>query len=1627
MGETPADPLSPKALSPKALAMAFAKALGRDALTPLEQSLAAQAHEDYRKDELPGLTAADLACNLARALSFAAKRPPGAPKLRLSHMKGADGRGLGLDLLEILQDDAPFLVDSVMGELSEGGYHVKAMFHPVLAVGRTAAGSLSDKADPKRESLILVVMEPVGEDRRETLLEQLQVTLADVHAAVDDFPKMTALMRQSVAELRGSAAPPGRYGIEEYLDFLRWLTSDRFVFLGARIYDYARDEKGKYLREGPRFDEKGGLGVLRDANRWVLRQASEPAVLAEDAAAYFKTAEPLTVAKSNLRSRVHRRTYMDYVGVKRYGPNGEVYGEIRFVGLFTADAYDEPARTLPLVRRKVDHVLERAGENPSEHAEKRLRHIVESYPRDELFQIDEDQLLHAALGILHLYDRPRVRLFSRVDPFDRFVSSILYLPRDRYDSEVQQRAGQVLAKAWGGRISAFYPEFSDQPLARIHYIVGVSPGDHPRPDLKELEAELAETVRSWGDRLEQKLRAGAVDPSKVAGLLARYRGAFPLGYRDHNDADEVIADLAMLETLSPYDSFRVRAYRTATDPPTRMRIKLYREREPAPLAEVMPILEALGLRALGEEGYHLQRHGPAGPEPAWVHAFLVEDAYGEAFAFEEVKPALEETIDAVWEGRTESDGFNRLVIELGVSWREAALIRTLAKHRQQSGLDPSQAVQEASLRDHPGIARLILDLFRTKFDPAIAAPPEVRREQAEAVFAEITAALQGVASLDADRVLRRIALLVKALVRTNYYQTDAAGRHKPYISIKAAAQEIEELPRPRPYREVFVAAPNIEGVHLRFGPVARGGLRWSDRRDDFRTEVLGLVKAQQVKNAVIVPVGAKGGFYPKCLPRGGKPEEIRAEAVHAYKTFLAGLLDITDNLDKKGRVVRPEGVIAHDADDPYLVVAADKGTASFSDIANGVAEDYGFWLGDAFASGGSAGYDHKAMGITARGAWEAVKRHFRELGKDIQTQAFTAVGVGDMSGDVFGNGALLSPCMRLVAAFDHRHVFIDPDPDPEASHKERARLFALPRSSWDDYDKRLISKGGGVYSRQSKSIELSAEARAALGVEDEALAPEELIRAVLKAPVELLYLGGIGTYVKSPAESHADVGDKANDAVRVDGPEIRAQVVGEGANLGFTQAGRIAYARDGAGGGGGRINTDAIDNSAGVDTSDHEVNIKILTGVLERAGTLTRKKRDKLLASMTEDVAAHVLAHNYAQTLALSLSEADAATDLDAHAAFMTALVSAGRLDRRVEGLPGPAAILELKARGQGLTRPELAVLLAYGKLELSAALVATKAPDDPWFARTLKGYFPKGLAKYEKEMAAHPLKREIVSTVLSNHIVDMCGPTFPSRLTASLGVDAGACATAFEAAREIFGLNALWSAVGALDLKIPAAAQVALYREIASVLRGQTFWLAQRAGPGRATAGEGMAVAPLVATYREAAAELARASVLSPFETQKLAERTARLVEAGAPEDLARAVAAQRAQVMTVEIADVARAAKWPVVAAARLHHLVGGTFGYDRMRAAAAELPAADGYERQALRRLIGELVEAQTNVARQVMREAKPTDAPEKAVAAWLAPRRAAFDKAEATLAAIESGTEGWSFAKLSIAAGGLKALG
>ncbi|WP_366871994.1 NAD-glutamate dehydrogenase [uncultured Brevundimonas sp.] len=1450
--------------------------------------------------------------------------------------------------------------------------------------------------------------------------------MADVRAAVADHAAMVQLMRDAVEQLE--ASPPAAVDpavLEENIAFLRWAKSDHFVFLGARDYAYPRSADGGYAAEAPLEVSDQGLGILNDPERRVLRRASEPAVLTPAMQRQLDESEPVTVAKANMRSRVHRRAYMDYVGVKRYGADGKASGETRFVGLFTAEAYDKMAKEVPLIRRKVANALERAGKTPGSHNYKRLKNILENYPRDELFQISEDELLDTALGVLHLYDRPRIRLFTRRDPFDRFVSVLCFIPRERFDAGLRQRIGGILAKAWGGRVSAWYPQLTDQPLTRVHYIIGVEPGAHLNPDPKALEAEVAEAGRSWIDRFETALRAADVDEVAVGPTSAKWAEGFGVSYRDRYDAAEAVADLEQFDRLNDgsmgdgvhAEPVAVRAFRTADESPLQFRFKLYRRGSAVPLSDVLPILADMGLKTL-EESDHVVR--TTGDAPIYIHDFLLEDPRGEALTFADIKAPFEAAFSAVWTGRTESDGFNRLVLELGVDWREAALIRTLARYRQQTGLDPSQAVQETALREYPTVARAILSLFKAKFDPAHGGSVAEREALVAELNDKIIALLQDVKSLDHDRVLRRIALLIGAIKRTNFYQVDAEGVAKPHISIKIASRELEDLPLPKPFREIFVWAPHIEGVHLRFGPVARGGLRWSDRRDDFRTEVLGLVKAQQVKNSVIVPVGSKGGFYPKQLPVGGDRDAVQAEAIRAYKTFLSGLLDITDNIVGEGAPVRPADVVAWEGDDPYLVVAADKGTATFSDIANGVSQAYGFWLDDAFASGGSVGYDHKEMGITARGAWEAVKRHFREMGKDIQSEPFTVVGVGDMSGDVFGNGMLLSKAIKLVAAFDHRDIFIDPNPDTARSWAERQRLFETPRTSWQDYDKSLISQGGGVFSRSAKTIELTPEIKALLDIEADTVDPTTLMQAILKARAELLYFGGIGTYIKGGGETNAQAGDKANDAIRINGGDVRALVLGEGANLGATQLGRIEAARAGM-----RLNTDAIDNSAGVDSSDHEVNIKILTGGAIASGNLKAEDRNALLKSMTDEVGLKVLVHNYDQTLAVSLQEAEGAEALDAQQVFMQHLASVGKLNRAVEYLPDDARMAEMKLQGLALTRPELAVLTAYSKLELFDEIVGSSAPDDAFFERLLVHYFPAPLAKFEDDMKRHRLRRDIIATVLSNEIVNMAGPTFPDRLRAAAECDTAAMVTAFETARQVFRLDQAWKAVSALDLKIPAEAQTALYREIAKVLRRQTYWLARRAARTETT------VSGMIAAYQPAADALRAAGpeVLSRFEQGQYEARVATFVSLGAPEDLARDIALLRPMVATADIGDLANELGWSAPAMARLYHQVGAAFDFDRLRVAAGSIPSGDHFDRLAVRRLIQDLMAEQLQLTRAVAQASAEAagaseETAETAVDAWIGARIGQVESLRGSVDEIETSGTGWTFAKLTIANGAIR---
>ena len=1282
-------------------------------------------------DDLASHTAEDIAGIAERSWAFLAERKPGAAKIGFTAASSTAGRAV----LEIVNDDMPFLVDSVLDELNERGLDIRLLVHPVFTVERDAAGKLvalkvARKGDAGRESFIHIQLDGLGDAARETgLLRELEAVLADVRVCVQDWRPMLARASELTAELRANPPPLAADEVAEAIQFLQWLAADNFTLLGAR--DYAFTENEDALE--PKFET--GLGLLRSREMRLLRRGDQLVTMTPEIREFLNQPKLLVVTKAAERSRVHRRVHLDYIGVKRFDHSGKLLGECRFCGLFTSTAYTRSTRTIPYLRRKVDYIVSRAGFDPEGHSGKALVNVLETYPRDELFQIDEETLYQFALAILQLDERPRVRVLPRRDRFDRFVSILVFVPRERYDSRIRAAIGDYLATTFNGRMRAFYPFFPEGPLVRVHFIIGRYEGETPSPDRSSLDHAVEKIIRTWTDGLGEALAAG-VRSGKAWGLFGRYRDAFPIDYREVYSPEVAVADIGVIEALTSERPLGVELYREAGAEPHCAGLKVLSHNRPIPLSERVPVLENMGFRVVDERTYHLR---PAGADEVWLHDMTLESGSGQPLELTAIRERVEACFLAVMGGRSENDGYNALVLATGLMWREIALIRAISRFLRQIRVPYSQDYMWSTLRKHSGIAAQVVSLFRTRFDPGLAVPADERTAREAAIATAIETALQTVESLDEDRILRHFVNAVAAAIRSDFYQHDGEGRAKELIAIKFASRKVDDMPLPRPLYEIFVYSTRVEGVHLRFGKVARGGIRWSDRPQDFRTEILGLVKAQNVKNAVIVPVGAKGGFIPKRLPVGGR-EAIAAEGTAAYRLFISTLLDITDNIGKgTAGVVSPTDVVRHDGDDPYLVVAADKGTATFSDIANDIAQAHDFWLGDAFASGGSAGYDHKKMGITARGAWESVKRHFRELDVDIGKTPFTVAGVGDMSGDVFGNGMLRERTIKLVAAFDHRDIFIDPNPDPERAFAERKRLFDLPRSSWQDFDKSLLSKGGGIFSRSAKEIRLSAEAQGLFGAA-ERLTPQELIRAVLKAPVDLLFFGGIGTYVRAAEESDEAVGDRANDAIRVAGRDLRCKVIGEGANLGMTQRGRIEAAFRGI-----RLNTDAIDNSAGVNTSDMEVNIKIALSIPLRDGRLALSARNALLAEMTDEVAELVLRNNYLQTLALSLAERRGMEDFGFLQRLIQTLEARRALDRAVEYLADDMQLTERRRQFKPFTRPELSVLLAYAKLSLYDELLESAVPDDPYLSREVGRYFPKAIAaRYPDALEHHRLRREI-------------------------------------------------------------------------------------------------------------------------------------------------------------------------------------------------------------------------------------------------------------------------------------------
>ncbi|MFH8288886.1 NAD-glutamate dehydrogenase [Streptomyces sp. NPDC018059] len=1554
---------------------------------------------------------------------LAENRPQGTANVRV-HTPTVEENGwtCSHSVVEVVTDDMPFLVDSVTNELSRQGRGIHVVIHPQVVVRRDVTGKLQEvlPTEPVSERPHDALVESwihVEMDRETDRADLKQITadllriLSDVRETVEDWEKMRDAALRIADELPSepTADDLRDQEVEEARELLRWLADNHFTFLGFREYNLTEDDS---LAAVPGT----GLGILRaDPHHGDDHHPVSPSFnrLPADARAKAREHKLLVLTKANSRATVHRPSYLDYVGVKKFDAEGNVVGERRFLGLFSSAAYTESVRRVPVIRRKVEEVLKGAGFSANSHDGRDLLQILETYPRDELFQTPADELRAIVTSVLYLQERRRLRLYLRKDEYGRYYSALVYLPRDRYTTGVRLRIIDILKEELNGASVDFTAWNTESILSRIHFVVRVPKGgevpDLSDADVERIEARLVDAARSWADGFAEALTAECGE-ERAAELLRRYGTAFPEGYKADHTPRAAVADLQHLEQLGQGDKdFALSLYEPVGAAPGERRFKIYRSGEQVSLSAVLPVLQRLGVEVTDERPYELRCSDRT---HAWIYDFGLRmpkspNGSGDYLA-DDGRERFQEAFAAAWTGAAEVDGFNSLVLRAGLNWRQAMVLRAYAKYLRQAGATFSQDYMEDTLRNNVHTTRLLVSLFEARMSPD---HQRAGTELTDGLLEELDGALDQVASLDEDRILRSFLTVIKATLRTNFFQKTESGRPHTYVSMKFDPQAIPDLPAPRPAYEIWVYSPRVEGVHLRFGKVARGGLRWSDRREDFRTEILGLVKAQMVKNTVIVPVGAKGGFVAKQLPDPSVDRDAwLAEGVACYKTFISALLDITDNL-VAGEVVPPVDVVRHDEDDTYLVVAADKGTATFSDIANKVAEDYDFWLGDAFASGGSAGYDHKGMGITARGAWESVKRHFRELGCDTQSEDFTVVGVGDMSGDVFGNGMLLSEHIRLVAAFDHRHIFIDPKPDAATSYAERRRLFELPRSSWADYDKKLLSSGGGIFPRSAKAIQLNAHIRGALGIETGVakMTPADLMRAILQAPVDLLWNGGIGTYVKSSAESNADVGDKANDSIRVNGSDLRVKVVGEGGNLGLTQLGRIEFARAG-----GRINTDAIDNSAGVDTSDHEVNIKILLNAVVTDGDMTVKQRNKLLAEMTDEVGQLVLRNNYAQNTALGNAVAQSPSLLHAHQRFMRRLGKQGHLDRSLEFLPNDRQIRELLNAGRGLSQPELAVLLAYTKITAADELIQTTLPDDPYLRRLLHAYFPKALReRFPDQVDGHALRREIITTVLVNDTVNAGGSTFLHRLREETGASLEEIVRAQLAAREIFGLSEVWDAVEALDNVVAADVQTRVRLHSRRLVeRGARWLLNNRPQP--------LQLAETIAFFGEGVAQvwdelpnLLRGSDLEWY--QGIRDE---LTAAGVPDELAQRVAGFSSAFPTLDIVAVAdRVGKEPM-AVSEVYYDLADRLRITQLMDRIIELPRADRWQSMARASIREDLYAAHAALTADVLAAGNGAATPEERFKAWEEKNAPILSRARATLEEIQS-SDAFDLANLSVA--------
>ncbi len=1492
-----------------------------------QRYLSACAVEDLRERSIDDLCGA-----LLSIWNFIYQRMPGECKVRVFNpYLDVDHWQSQHTIVEISHDDIPFLVDSTRMELDRLGYQVHFAIHmgglkvkrdnhdritDILPVGAEEEGAFSEAP------IYFEIDRIIDVAAMEELCANIEHVLGDVRIAVADWRDMISKMEESINDLEENPPPLDPEDIAESRAFLRWLINNNFSFLGCRDYKLIGDGMNRALQMVP----GSGLGVLRDMVG--VKISRSYAELPPQARKIALSKNILIIAKTHTKSTVHHPGYTDYVGVKRFNEKGELIGERRFIGLYTSSAYHSNTKLIPFVRHKVTKILEDLRFPPDSHDGKEVAHILETLPRDDLFQGAHEELMELTLGILQLQERKRIRLFVRSDAYGRYFSCLVYVPREIFTTDLSSLMQEVLMRAFSGVEATYSAYFSDSVLARIHYNVRVEQQSRPNYDVSELEQQLVAAARSWGDELKARLiqTFGEADGLKY---FAKYNKAFPASYTESCSPVIAVEDIRKIETLSSEQPLGMSFIKDSERGAQILRFKLFHIEQIIVLSDVLPTLEHMGLRILGERPHEIKLKGS---RTVWINDFDMIYVSPKEIDVEKVKDIFQETFAQIWNRNIEDDGFNRLVFEARLDWKEIIVLRAYTKYLRQIGFMFSQAYIEQALVNNADIARDLSELFKLRFSPHYSLE---ERQKAELIVKKIEEALDQVASLDEDRILRRLLEVMLATLRTNYFQrqTDALGHttEKPYLSFKFNPAAISDLPLPRPLYEIFVYSPRVEGVHLRGGKAARGGIRWSDRREDFRTEILGLMKAQQVKNALIVPVGAKGGFFPKQLPSDADRDELIKEAVFCYSTFIRGLLDLTDNIVGE-RVVPANDVVRYDDDDTYLVVAADKGTATFSDIANSIAKEYEFWMGDAFASGGSAGYDHKKMGITARGVWVSVQRHFRGLGLDPEKDDFTTIGIGDMAGDVFGNGVLLSKHMKLIGAFNNAHIFLDPNPDPLISYEERRRLFNLPRSSWMDYNVELISKGGGVYNRSAKSIAISPEIKAALGIKVDHLVPTELIRAMLKAPVDLLWNGGIGTFVKSTRETHLDVGDKLNDVIRVDGCELSTRVVAEGGNLGFTQLGRIEYALQG-----GIINTDFIDNSAGVDCSDHEVNIKILLNTLMAANKMSLEERNQVLGQMTDEVAELVLRDNYEQTQILALESSVSQQAMEILRRYMLELEKRGRLDRKLEFLPDDKTILERKASNKLLTCPEIAVLLSYCKLFLKQDILSTDLPEEPYLLKNLSTAFPKLLyEKYFSEMKLHRLRREIIATQLSKSITDHMGINFVERLQSETGASVASVVRAYTVAESIYELELLWPQIEALDRKVDIQTQQYLMMQLFYLVRRGTRWFLRNRKPD-------MDIQKTIVTFAPLIAELiSKLSKLLPEENSEMLNiEVSSLIEKGVPEILAVRLASCSTLFTSLDLVEAARLSHFTLDEMAQTYYSLGNALDLRWLREAISAYP--------------------------------------------------------------------------------------